>query len=140
MGPPNVLGLPKPASSISTSRTFGDPGGASGCPIRFQSGFDPSSVLLLTPWNGSLRIGRFVRSGSLIVCLPPVQDHQCRGRSGRCAGDQPRPVFAARGTRTGRMPGHGGRLSLITTTCCQRRLNFGSDPYFVTVTSPPQEL
>src|SRR6476661_9913395 len=73
MGPPNVLGLPKPASSISTSRTFGAPGGASGCPIRFQSGFDPSSVLLLTPWNGSLRIGRFVRSGSLIVCLPPVQ-------------------------------------------------------------------
>src|SRR5690348_1973474 len=67
MGPPNVLGLPKPASSISTSRTFGDPSGGSGCPIRFQSGFDPSSVLLATPPNGGLRIGSLVRSGSLIV-------------------------------------------------------------------------
>src|SRR5208282_6773979 len=73
MGPPNVLGLPKPASSISTSRTFGDPAGGSGCPIRFQSGFDPASVLLLTPPNGGRRIGSFVRSGSLILSPPPAQ-------------------------------------------------------------------
>jgi hypothetical protein len=35
--------------------------------MRPQSGFDPSSVLLLTPWNGDLRIGRLVRSGSLMA-------------------------------------------------------------------------
>lgn len=34
--------------------------------MRFQSGFDPPSVLLLTPWNGGLRIGSFVRSSSLM--------------------------------------------------------------------------
>src|ERR1700755_460936 len=72
MGPPNVLGFPKPASSMSTSSTFGDPSGASGCPMRFQSGFDPSSVRLLIPWNGGLRIGRVLPSGSPIVC-PPVR-------------------------------------------------------------------
>ena len=41
----------------------GAPSGGVGCPIRFQSGCDPSSVLLVTPANGSRRIGRLVRSG-----------------------------------------------------------------------------
>ena len=38
IGPPNVLGAPNPASSMSTSSTFGAPSGASGEPMRFQSG------------------------------------------------------------------------------------------------------
>jgi hypothetical protein len=38
IGPPKVLGLPNPASSMSTSSTFGAPSGASGWPIKFQSG------------------------------------------------------------------------------------------------------
>ncbi|HXZ69292.1 MAG TPA: DUF2252 domain-containing protein [Streptosporangiaceae bacterium] len=47
--------------------TFGAPAGGWTCPIRSQSGTEPWSVLLATPWNGALRIGSLVRSGSLMV-------------------------------------------------------------------------
>lgn len=62
-----MAGLPKLASSISSSSTFGDPAGGWTWPIKPQSGSDPASVLLPTPLNGGPRIGSFVRSGSLIL-------------------------------------------------------------------------
>ena len=62
IGPPNPLGLPKPASSVSTSSTFGAPSGAGIGAMEFQSGTEPSSVRFTTPWNGGRRIGRLVRS------------------------------------------------------------------------------
>ena len=43
-GPPNVHGLPKPASSTRTSSTFGAASGGVGEAIRFQSGSDPANV------------------------------------------------------------------------------------------------
>src|SRR4029453_6502540 len=69
MGPPNVLGLPNPASSMRTSSTLGAPSGGVGCPIRFQSGWEPLRVLLVTPAKAGRRIGRLLRSGSLIVLV-----------------------------------------------------------------------
>src|SRR6266511_2940279 len=60
-GLPKVPGLPKPASSISTSSTLGAPSGGSMWPIWPQSGFEPASVRLMTPWNGGRRIGSLVR-------------------------------------------------------------------------------
>ena len=49
IGPPKPLGLPKPASSVSTSRTFGAPSGAGIGATWFQSGWEPSSVRFTTP-------------------------------------------------------------------------------------------
>ncbi len=46
------------------------PSGGVGCPIRFQSGCEPSSVRLATPANVPRRIGRLVRSGSLTSSRP----------------------------------------------------------------------
>jgi hypothetical protein len=63
IGPPNVAGFPKPASSINTSRTFGAPSGASTCPISPQSGWDPPRVLFAVPWKRCWRIGSALRSG-----------------------------------------------------------------------------
>ena len=40
----NAVDAPNPASSINTSRTLGAPEGGVGCPIRSQSGCEPSSV------------------------------------------------------------------------------------------------
>ena len=81
-----MLGLPNPASSISTSRTFGEPSGGRACPMRFQSGCDPSSVLLVTPWNEGLRIGSLVRSGSLIRFLPSICPASAARRPGEVRG------------------------------------------------------
>src|SRR5689334_5738988 len=69
MGPPKVLGLPNPASSISTSSTFGAPAGAPGWRIRFQSGCDPRRVRLAVPSNDGAASGSTVRSGSGVPCL-----------------------------------------------------------------------
>src|SRR3954452_3254925 len=63
IGPPNVLGLPKPASSISTTNTFGAPCGGAAWPISPQSGSEPASVLAVTPVNAGRRMGSLVRSG-----------------------------------------------------------------------------
>src|SRR5881392_226874 len=62
MGPPNVLGLPKPASSISTTRTFGAPSGGFAWPISPQSGLEPPSVSFATPLKAGRRIGSLLRS------------------------------------------------------------------------------
>ena len=51
-GPPNVLGLPNPASSTNTSNTLGAPGGGCGWRIRFQSGAEPANVRLHAPPAG----------------------------------------------------------------------------------------
>ena len=44
IGPPNVLGLPKPASSIRTRSTFGAPSGGWTWLAWFQSGVESASV------------------------------------------------------------------------------------------------
>src|SRR3954447_14856211 len=62
MGPPNVLGFPKPASSISTTNTFGAPSGGSTWPISSHPGVEPASVFAVTPVNGGRRMGSLVRS------------------------------------------------------------------------------
>src|SRR3954453_8613620 len=62
IGPPNVAGLPKPASSIRTSNTLGAASGAAIDAAYPQSGSDPSSVRLTTPWNGGRRIGSVLLS------------------------------------------------------------------------------
>ncbi len=69
MGPPNVLGLPKPASSISTSRTFGDPGGASGCPIKVPVGLRSVQRLVAHPLERQ-PANRKIRSVGLAHCPP----------------------------------------------------------------------
>ena len=48
-GPPNVDGLPNPASSIKTSRTFGAPSGGDGVMLTVQSATDASSVRPTVP-------------------------------------------------------------------------------------------
>ena len=70
MGPPNVLALPKPASSMSTSSTLGAPSGAWTCPRMSQSATDPSKVRFWVPLNTGSAIGSFVRSRSAIVFRP----------------------------------------------------------------------
>src|SRR5207248_8380020 len=73
-------GLPNPASSISTTSTFGAPSGGFTCPICSQPGSEPPSVSFATPLNAGRRIGSLVRSivSSLIgahlgrVCWLPV--------------------------------------------------------------------
>ena len=62
IGPPNVLGCPNPASSTSTSSTFGAPSGGLTCPIRPQSGAEPASVLFAVPLNAGSAMGSLVRS------------------------------------------------------------------------------
>ena len=62
-GPPNVDGLPKPASSISTSSTFGAPSGGLGVMLIVQSATDASSVLPIVPPKFGSGIGNTVRSG-----------------------------------------------------------------------------
>ena len=62
-GPPNVDGFPKPASSISTSSTFGAPSGADGVMLIVQSGTDWSSVRPIVPPKFGSGIGSTVRSG-----------------------------------------------------------------------------
>ena len=49
IGPPNVAGLPNPASSVRMSRTFGAPSGAEIGATKSQSGCEPSSVRFTTP-------------------------------------------------------------------------------------------
>ena len=65
--PPKVLGLPKPASSMSTSRTFGAPFGGSTAVTMFQSGTDPSSVRWIVPVNVGSAIGKTERSTSSLI-------------------------------------------------------------------------
>src|SRR5262245_44513159 len=48
---------------------FGAPSGASTCPIRSQSGLEPSSVRFATPVKEGIRIGSLLRSGWLIIYL-----------------------------------------------------------------------
>ena len=62
-GPPNVDGLPKPASSIRTSRTFGAPSGGDGVMLIVQSATDASSVRPIVPPKFGSGIGSTVRSG-----------------------------------------------------------------------------
>ena len=62
-GPPNVDGLPKPASSISTSSTFGAPSGGVGVMLIVQSATDVSSVRPIVPPKFGSGIGSTVRSG-----------------------------------------------------------------------------
>ena len=62
-GPPNVDGLPKPASSISTSSTFGAPSGGDGVMLIVQSATDASSVRPTVPPKFGSGIGSTVRSG-----------------------------------------------------------------------------
>ena len=62
-GPPNVDGLPNPASSINTSRTFGAPSGADGVMLIVQSATDASSVRPTVPPKFGSGIGSTVRSG-----------------------------------------------------------------------------
>ncbi len=54
-GPPNVDGLPKPASSISTSSTFGAPSGGDGVMLIVQSATDASSVRPTVPREVRIR-------------------------------------------------------------------------------------
>ena len=49
MTPPNVLGTPKPASSVMMSKTFGAPFG--GTTRGAHQGFDCSAPSLITPPN-----------------------------------------------------------------------------------------
>ncbi len=63
-GPPNVDGLPKPASSISTSSTFGAPSGGDGVMSIVQSATDASSVRPIAPPKFGSGIGSTVRSGT----------------------------------------------------------------------------
>ena len=62
-GPPNVDGFPKPASSISTSNTFGAPSGGDGVMLIVQSATDASSVRPTVPAKFGSGIGSTVRSG-----------------------------------------------------------------------------
>ena len=62
-GPPNVDGFPKPASSISTSSTFGAPSGGDGVMLIVQSATDASSVRPIVPPKFGSGIGSTVRSG-----------------------------------------------------------------------------
>ena len=62
-GPPNVDGFPNPASSISTSRTFGAPSGGFGVMLIVQSGTDASIVRPIVPPKFGSGIGSTVRSG-----------------------------------------------------------------------------
>src|SRR3954454_1777744 len=78
MGPPNVLGLPNPASSMSTTRTFGAPAGAFAWPISPQSGSEPARVWAVVPEKGARRMGSTVRSVSSVMwvlasCLDGAQ-------------------------------------------------------------------
>jgi hypothetical protein len=69
--PAEGRGVPEAGiSSISTSRTFGAPSGASTPPIASQSGLEPSSVRLATSWNACLRIGSLLRSDWVIIGPP----------------------------------------------------------------------
>src|SRR4029079_1755188 len=84
--PPTPLGLPKPASSVMTSRTFGAPSGARMGATCSQSGSDPASVSFTTPWNGGRRIGSWVRSiDRSLMSLPLLQSVQgtAHGDAGR---------------------------------------------------------
>ena len=62
-GPPNVDGLPNPASSINTSSTFGAPSGGDGVMLIVQSATDVSSVRPTVPPKFGSGIGSTVRSG-----------------------------------------------------------------------------
>src|SRR6478609_3829478 len=66
MGPPKVLGLPNPTSSMTTSMMFGAPSGGRTNSVIPQSGVDSdsSSVRPLVPVNGGSGIGSVVRSGT----------------------------------------------------------------------------
>ncbi len=61
--PPNVSGLPKPASSMRTTSTLGASSGAFGPGIIVQSGSDWSSVRPIVPPKPRSGIGSTLRSG-----------------------------------------------------------------------------
>src|SRR3954447_1326670 len=82
MGPPNVLGLPNPASSISTTRTFGAPAGGATWPINAQSGSEPASVFSVTPVNRGRRMGSRLRS--IMSSLTWRFLSWCPSKSGSC--------------------------------------------------------
>src|SRR6516162_5799073 len=63
IGPPNVSGLPNPASSMRTMSTFGAPSGGCGPGIINQSGTDWSMVRPAVPPKVRSGIGSAVRSG-----------------------------------------------------------------------------
>ena len=62
-GPPKVDGLPKPASSISTSSTFGAPSGGDGVMLIVQSATEASIVRPIVPPKFGSGMGSTVRSG-----------------------------------------------------------------------------
>ena len=62
-GPPKVDGLPKPASSIRTSSTFGALSGGDGVMLIVQSATDASRVRPIVPPKFGSGIGSTVRSG-----------------------------------------------------------------------------
>jgi len=64
IGPPNVSGCPKPASSIRMSSTFGASCGALGPGMIVQSGTDWSIVRPIVPPKFLSGIGSTVRSGT----------------------------------------------------------------------------
>src|SRR5206468_2522056 len=68
-GPPNVDGLPKPASSTSTRRIFGASGGA--FTGRVKPDLDPSSVRFAMPWNGCAGRGSTLLSHSASAATQP---------------------------------------------------------------------
>ena len=63
IGPPNVSGLPNPASSMRTTSTFGASSGAFGPGIIVQSGTDLSTVRPIVPPKLRSGMGSTVRSG-----------------------------------------------------------------------------
>ena len=64
MGPPNVLGLPKPASSMRTSRTLGAPSGGVGVMLIVQSAAEVRSERPIAPPKAGSGMGSSVRSGT----------------------------------------------------------------------------
>src|SRR3954447_10821965 len=117
MGPPNVLGLPNPASSISTTKTFGAPSGGSAWPISSQSGVESASVFPVAPVNGARRMGRLLRSmvsslmgaPSGVIGFPGSRTRRGRGDARRdgaealCQVGRERPgLFAVVGLEVGR--------------------------------------
>jgi hypothetical protein len=80
IGPPKVLGLPKPGSSTSTRRTFGAPSGGVGVIISVQSATDWSRVRPRVPPKFGSGIGRTVRSGWNLPTASPSDDLRPRSR------------------------------------------------------------
>ena len=88
-GPPNVPGLPKPESSMRTSRTLGAPSGGVGWRLMLQSATDLSSVRPMAPPKSGSRIGSTVRSGLNLPIASASEPFRARTRpdSSECTRD-----------------------------------------------------